>query len=188
MDRPITADSVTLRDAGLDDVDAVVALVESAYRGEPSRAGWTTEADLLAGRRTDAADVTRQLTAEGSLMLLAVSAQAGLVGCAHLTRRDPETAYFGMFAVRPVRQGGGIGGRLLAAAEERARTEWGSTQLFMTVIGQRGELVDWYRRRGYTPTGQTAPWPHDGTAFGVPRRGDIYFRTLAKSLDGAGSA
>src|SRR4051794_13241714 len=47
--------AVMFREAGPADLGAIVALVESAYRGESSRAGWTTEADLLDGQRTDRA-------------------------------------------------------------------------------------------------------------------------------------
>jgi GNAT superfamily N-acetyltransferase len=175
-----------LRDAGPADVEAVVALVESAYRGDASRAGWTTEADLLDGHRTDAADVTRLLEAPASFILLAIdpadAGPAGIVGCCHLTRRDVTTAYFGMFAVRPTRQGGGTGRRLLGAAEQRARSEWGSTRMELTVLGQREDLITWYLRRGYAPTGHTSPWPHSAKTFGRPRRDDLYFATLAKPL------
>ncbi|HET6795504.1 MAG TPA: hypothetical protein VFH45_13725, partial [Acidimicrobiales bacterium] len=65
------------------DVDAVVALVESAYRGEASRQGWTTEADLLAGRRTGADEVSVALGGPRSAMVLGFSG-ADLVCCCRL--------------------------------------------------------------------------------------------------------
>ncbi|MDQ3229301.1 MAG: GNAT family N-acetyltransferase, partial [Pseudomonadota bacterium] len=43
------------RDAGIGDIPALAALVTSAYRGDVSRQGWTTEADFLDGNRIDAA-------------------------------------------------------------------------------------------------------------------------------------
>lgn len=53
-DRAAAARRVTTRPARIADVPAIVAPVESGYRGESGRAGWTTEADLIDGRRTDA--------------------------------------------------------------------------------------------------------------------------------------
>jgi ribosomal protein S18 acetylase RimI-like enzyme len=175
---------IRVREARLDDVASIVALVESAYRGAPSRAGWTTEADLLDGRRTDEADVTANLTAADSLMLLAVdeAQEELLVGCCHLKRAAPETAYFGMFAVAPTRQAAGIGRLLLDAAEALAVSRWSATAMEMTVLGQRTDLIAWYQRRGYQPTGATTGWPHRSKTFGRPRRDDLYFATLSKPL------
>ena len=50
--------SFLTRAATEDDVPALVRLVNSAYRGDSSRAGWTTEADLLGGVRIDAERLT----------------------------------------------------------------------------------------------------------------------------------
>jgi GNAT superfamily N-acetyltransferase len=161
---------VRYRDATVEDVSAVVALVESAYRGESSRAGWTTEADLLDGQRTDAASVGRIISASTSRMLLAIE------------RREGGVCYFGMFAVSPLLQGGGIGRGLLAEAERIARDEWGGAAMEMTVITQRRDLIAWYERRGYTSTGESQPFPHGDARFGLPRRDDLSFDVLAKPL------
>jgi GNAT superfamily N-acetyltransferase len=179
---------ISLRTATVDDVPAVVSLVESAYRGDASRAGWTTEADLLVGRRTDPAEVLRLITTAGNVILVATSPDGGIVGCCHLQRRDEDTAYFGLFAVRPTAQAGGIGGWLLAAAEERARRDWGATTMEMTVLGQREDLIAWYRRKGYRPTGRTVPWPPSENVRSTPLRDDLYFATLAKPLELDGQA
>ena len=40
-----------MRVASAADAPALVDLINSAYRGESSKAGWTTEADLLGGQR-----------------------------------------------------------------------------------------------------------------------------------------
>src|SRR5438132_7492294 len=98
-----------LRPAHPDDVPALVELVECAYRGDASRGGWTTEADLLGGRRTGA-DEVEPLVPD---LLVAVDGEA-LVGCCALIA-NADHAYFGMFAVRPGLQGGGVGSLLLAA-------------------------------------------------------------------------
>jgi uncharacterized glyoxalase superfamily protein PhnB/GNAT superfamily N-acetyltransferase len=158
-------------------VPAVVALVQSAYRGEASRAGWTTEADLLDGQRTDSEEVGGLISKPGSEILLA-EAPGELVASCHLERRSAATAYFGMFAVRPGRQGGGIGRVVLHEAARLAAT-WGCTELRMTVIRQRTDLIAWYVRRGYRPTGETLPFPYGDERFGRPRRDDLEFAVLA---------
>ncbi len=171
---------LTHRTATPDDADAVVALVESAYRGESSRVGWTTEADLLQGQRTDRDEVLSILAAPGSVVLLAHHGTT-LVACCNLQRRGP-TAYFGMFAVTPTTQGGGIGKQVLARAEAFARDTWSSSHLEMTVIRQRTDLIAYYTRRGYTDTGQRSPFPYGDDRFGIPQRDDLEFTLLTKPL------
>jgi ribosomal protein S18 acetylase RimI-like enzyme len=177
--------SLHLRVAESGDVEAVVALVESAYRGEVSRAGWTTEADLLGGRRTDA-DAVADIIGGGSVLLLAEDADGALVGCCQLepvaNERGPDACYFGLFAVDPQRQGGGIGDQLLAWAEQTAQDRLGASVMEMTVIAQRDELIAWYERRGYAQTGETRPFHYGDERFGIPRRDDLYFVVLAKEL------
>lgn len=170
----------TFRAAGTADVDAIVALVESAYRGDSSRAGWTTEADLLAGQRTDPAGVLDSISAAGSVVVLAERDEA-LVACCHVQRRG-ERCYFGMFAVDPSRQGGGLGGQVMTYAEELARTRWGCTVMEMTVIRQRTDLIAFYERRGYTDTGRRSPFPYGDERFGLPLRDDLEFTLLEKVL------
>ena len=167
---------------GLDgEVDALVGLVESAYRGPVSRAGWTTEADLLDGQRTDAAAVRDIIASSTGGMLLAEEG-SHLTGCCQLERRGPNGAYFGMFSVRPPRQGHGVGRAIVHEAERVARDEWGATRMSMTVIRQRGALIAWYERLGYKLTGETQPFPYGDERFGIPTRPDLEFVILAKSL------
>jgi ribosomal protein S18 acetylase RimI-like enzyme len=177
-DRP----SVSFRDATVDDVEAVVALVESAYRGESSRAGWTTEADLLDGQRTDAEGVQAIITSAVSRLRLGVADDGQLLASFQLERRDGGVCYFGMFAVSPTRQGGGIGREALAEAERIASQEWAAHTMQMTVISQRRDLIAWYERRGYAATGEQQPFPHGNERFGLPRRDDLVFEVLTKSL------
>jgi ribosomal protein S18 acetylase RimI-like enzyme len=178
----VSAGASTYRDATSADVPAVVELIESAYRGDGSRAGWTTEADLLDGQRTDAAAVAEIVADAHSRLLLALDADGAIIGCCHLQRKDTATAYFGSFAVRPGLQGAGTGGALLREAERRAAAEWGTRALEMTVIGQRVELIAWYERRGYARTGETRPFPYGDERFGRPRRDDLVFVVLRKEL------
>lgn len=162
------------------DVARIVPLIESAYRGDSSRIGWTTEADLLDGRRTDDADVLAAITDEGSRMLLAEDGEELLACC---TVQDRGTyAYFGMFAVSPKAQGGGLGRQVLAVAEQVAREDLGLPAVQMTVIRQREDLIAWYVRRGYTQTGRMQPFPYGDLRFGKPRRDDLEFEVLVKDL------
>lgn len=164
------------------DVAAVVRLVESAYRGDASRVGWTTEADLLDGQRTDALSIAALVASPDDRLLLA-EREGALVASCHL-RREGDTAYFGMFAVDPALQARGVGRVVLAEAERRARAEFGAKEMRMTVIDCRDELIAWYERRGYARTGQHSPFPYGDARFGLPRRGDLRFETLRKRLDG----
>lgn len=171
---------VTFREGRPDDVEALTGLVDSAYRGESSRAGWTTEADLLGGQRTDAAGVRDVIEAPGSRMLVAES-EGRLVACCQLEHRGVY-AYFGMFAVDPTRQGSGLGTAVMEEAERIAAGEWGATELRMTVIVQREDLIAWYVRRGYRRTGRTEPFPYGDERFGLPKRDDLAFEVLVKKL------
>ncbi|GGT13183.1 N-acetyltransferase [Streptomyces daghestanicus] len=177
---PASTDLV-FRDATAADVDALVELVESAYRGDSSRAGWTTEADLLEGQRTDPEGVRAVIEAPGSRLLTA-ERDGRPVACCQLERRDGH-AYFGMFAVRPGLQGAGLGKAVIAEAERQARTVWGAREMHMTVITAREDLIAWYERRGYRRTGRTSPFPYGDERFGVPLRPDLAFELLVKELD-----
>jgi ribosomal protein S18 acetylase RimI-like enzyme len=180
------ADSLLFRNATAADVPAVVALVESAYRGESSRIGWTTEAHLLGGQRTDP-DAVLEIIGAPDSRLLTVHREGRLVACCQLARRA-DHAYFGMFAVRPDLQGAGLGRAILAEAERSAREEWGAPELRMTVIGAREDLIAWYERRGYLRTGRVLPFPHHDRRFGIPHRAGLDFAELAKTLTGQADA
>ncbi len=172
---------VAVRAAAPADADAVVSLVHAAYRGESSRTGWTTEADLLDGGRTDAAMVAEILADPGSVLLVADEpGTTHLLACCHLQRR-PDAAYLGMFAVRPERQGSGVGAAMMAAAEERARA-WGAGRMELTVLNHRPELQAWYERCGYALTGDLEPFPYGDERYGLPRRADLVLQQMAKTL------
>ena len=173
--------ALAFRFAHAGDVPAILALVESAYRGESSRAGWTTEADLLDGQRTDAEAISAVLTGQSSVMLLA-EASGQLVGSCQLEQRPQHEAYFGMFAVRPGSQGRGWGGQILTEAERLARNGWNATSMVMSVLAQRTDLIAWYERHGYRRTGETRPFPYGNERFGMPKRPDLNFVILAKPL------
>jgi ribosomal protein S18 acetylase RimI-like enzyme len=185
----------TFRRATLDDISDLHALVESAYRGEVSRAGWTTEADFLDGQRTDPDELSVLVRGPETRILLAheppadaraaspASSEGDLVGCV-LVRDEGATAYLGMLSVRPHLQSAGIGRALLDEAERVARTDLGKRTMRMRVISLRDSLLAWYERRGYVRTGQTEPFPYDEPRAGRPLRDDLIFVVLEKPLAG----
>ena len=159
-------------------IQALNRLVNSAYRGESSRRGWTTEADLLDGIRTDEAGLREMLTnADATILTYATENQ--LLGCVYVEKRA-NSLYLGMLTVAPEQQNEGIGRQLLAAAEAHGRST-GCQTIRMTVIPQRTELVAWYTRRGYVPTGETHPFPADNPRFGLPKE-PLSFIVLEKTL------
>lgn len=170
--------ALSFRVATTADTSAVVALIESAYRGEESLAGWTSEAGFIEGQRTNANEISSLIGRQDARFVLAFD-EGKLVGCA-LVKNDQGEGYFGMFSVRPARQGAGLGKLLLAEAERVARTLWGCSTMKMTVISIRDELIAFYERRGYRRSG-TEPFPFDKEP-GVRRR-DFHFVVLSKALD-----
>ncbi|MGA5896185.1 GNAT family N-acetyltransferase [Streptomyces venetus] len=176
-----TADTgLTFRDAADADVDELVVLIESAYRGDASRVGWTTEADILQGQRTDPEGVLAVIKSPES-RLVTVERDGRIVACCQLEHRG-DHAYFGMFAVSPLLQGAGLGKVILAEAERQARETWGVTEMHMTVISVRDDLIAWYERRGYRRTGRMTPFPYGDDRFGIPQRDDLRFELLVKEL------
>jgi ribosomal protein S18 acetylase RimI-like enzyme len=174
---------LTFRSATLHDVDAVVDLVQSAYRGPTSRRGWTTEADLLDGQRIDRGMLEDVLARPGTTVVVA-ERDGALVGCCELERPGSGgVAHLGMFAVDPDRQGGGVGAAVLEHAEGLAGQGWGATSIELSVIEQRSELIAWYERHGYRRTGRHEDFPYDDERFGRPIRDDLRFVVLAKPLE-----
>ena len=172
--------TLAFRTATEADIDAIVALVTSAYRGESSRAGWTTEADLLDGARIDPEVLRADIDRAGSRVVLA-ERDGALLACAHVAI-DGDAGYFGMFSVVPGLQGGGIGKQVLAECERIVRDDWRLPAMRMTVIDVRDELIAFYQRRGYRRTGITKPFPYGDARFGEPKRGDLRFEVLEKTL------
>ncbi len=176
-------DTLTFRSAVPADIPALVALVTSAYRGDVSKQGWTTEADMLDGQRIDPDVLARDIERDRSRILLA-ERDGMLLACAHVAE-DEGAGYFGMFSVRPDLQGGGVGKAMLAEAERVARDEWRLPAMRMTVIDIRHELIAFYERRGYVRTGIKKPFPYGDERYGIPKRDDLRFEILEKPLAGA---
>jgi len=172
--------TLRFRAATLADRDAIIALVTSAYRGDSSRMGWTTEADLLDGPRIAAEVLEHDLTRPRSIVLIA-ERDGAMLACAHVGDAGGAGS-FGMFAVDPMRQGGGIGDAVLRECERIACEEWRLPVMRMNVIDLREELLAWYQRRGYRRTGVKQPFPYGDARFGEPKREDLRFEVLEKVL------
>lgn len=173
---------ITIRDAVAADIPVLHPLIESAYRGEASRAGWTTEADLLDGQRTDPADLA-DILADPKQSLLTAWRGEDLVGCILIADRGEGTGYFGMLSVSPTLQGGGLGRRLVEAAHATLADRFGARRVRISVFPQRETLIGWYQRLGYGLTGDTLPFPYGNPRFGLPLRDDLYFLVMELALD-----
>ncbi len=146
--------------AAVADIAALKDLLNSAYRGEESRKGWTTEANLIAGdTRTDYSTIQKVMQQQGSVFVIYKNGQQKIIGCVNLQKHDAKI-YLGMFSVSPQLQGMGIGKQLLHAAEEYA-LHVNSNAIYMSVISVRTELIDWYKRHGYADTGERKPFTED---------------------------
>ncbi|GAB4032945.1 GNAT family N-acetyltransferase [Spirosoma gilvum] len=160
------------------DIPALDKLVNSAYRGESSKKGWTTEADLLGGIRTDEQGLKAMLQNPKATILTYLE-DGQLMGCVYLETKEDEL-YLGMLTVSPEAQANGIGRKLLEAAEQYARAQQ-CQAVTMTVITVRQELIAWYERRGYQSTGETKPFPND-PSFGLPKQ-PLEFMVMKKAMD-----
>lgn len=152
--------------ATLDDIPALADLINRAYRGEAAHAGWTTEGHLLDGPRASA-DLLREMVAVPHTQFLKKELDGALVGCVYLEPRG-NAVYLSLLAVDPARQSQGLGRELLLASEAFTQ-RLKRCQIKISVLAARSELVAWYERQGYRPTGQSEPFP-SGTRFGRPRQ------------------
>ncbi len=167
--------------AGIDDIAPLHTLIESAYRGDSAKRGWTHEADLLGGQRTDPESLAAIIADPDQAILLARS-EGKLQACVQLSRVDATTAYLGLLTVDPAIQAAGLGKQLLAHGEDFVRENWQSQVMEMTVIRQRTELIAYYERRGYVRTGQYRPFPHGDPRFGLPKSELLEFAVLRKKI------
>ena len=172
---------LTIRPATAADLDALHPLVERAYRGDSARRGWTHEADLLGGQRTDPTSLEGIIADPAQRILLAFD-EGALLGCVQISDKGQGLAYLGLLSVDPDLQASGLGKQLMAAAEAEAASVFRARRMEMTVIRQRAELIAYYERRGYALTGEERPFPMDDERFGLPQRRDLAFVVLAKDL------
>lgn len=160
------------------DITEICALVNSAYRGETSRKGWTTEADLLDGIRIGETTLFQYFKESDSTLLKCTDENKEIMGCVYL-KKESKHLYLGMLTVAPHLQSKGIGKMLLSASEEKAK-QMCCISIVMTVITGRHELIDWYKRHGYYETGVKQPFPND-EKFGKQKM-PLEFLIMQKNL------
>jgi ribosomal protein S18 acetylase RimI-like enzyme len=177
---PHTSPSLTAATAA--DVSAIATLMNLAFRGGGSDAGWTTETDHFEGDRTSEALLREDITSNtDGAMLVWRPAEGVLLGCVWLEPEADDTWYLGSLSIDPRQQNKGLGRNLLAAAEDWVR-ERGGGEIRMTVVNVRDTLIAWYVRCGYALTSETEPFPYGDNRFGIPKRDDMYFVVLRKRL------
>lgn len=171
---------IKFRKALIIDVPRIETLVNSAYRGEHAKKGWTTEADILDGQRTDQEKLQELISNPGSEIQLALDGETEeIIGCVHLSK-ETDALYFGMLTVEPTRQGMGIGKEMLVQIEKVAK-RLGLQHIRMTVIKGRDELVAYYERFGFKKTGNTEPFPDD-PRYGIPKIKNLIFEEFVKTV------
>jgi GNAT superfamily N-acetyltransferase len=175
--------ALTFSIAKPEQAEVITQFVNAAYRGDSSREGWTTEAELLDGQRTDPRMILDLLQKPDQVFLVAyeVEQEHRIVGCVHLEKGEGGTCYLGMLAVKPTLQNQGIGAQLLAETESWARS-WNCTSVTLGVLAPRRELIDWYTRHQYRVTGEKKDFPYGDLRFGSPIRKDLHFLVMKKEL------
>ncbi|MFH6957720.1 GNAT family N-acetyltransferase [Flavobacterium aquidurense] len=141
--------------ATLQDIPSLNLLINSAYRGETSKKGWTTEAHLLEGKRTTEEELTA-IILDSKNTFLKFTENDQIIGSVLLVEKEHQL-YVGMLTVSPELQNSGIGKQLLAEAENHGKS-LGLSTLSMTVVSVRAELIAWYKRHGYEDTGEREPF------------------------------
>ena len=172
-----------LHPARPEDLPAIARLVNAAYRGGKAGQGGTHEAAYIEGDRTTAETLAQDLadSPDAVLLTLREAPDGPLQGCVWLEPEAGGSWYLGLLSIHPSLQDRRLGRGLLAAAEAYA-AEHGAGRVRMTVVNVRDELIAWYRRQGYAPTGETQPFPYGDQKFGQPRREDLAFVVLEKPL------
>ena len=196
----INKDSVFLRQAKIEDIDALEQLLNRCYR---QTEGWTNEADLVGGIRITKDELARTIANPTHYLFVYPKTSTGerdgeetgeLLGCIGVDMQvnaAAKKAYIGMFAVHPELQGRGVGHQILQAAETFAQrhlqsdgqaTDKNPARLTMSILSHRPELLSYYQRRGYQLNGNKMPFPNDGNN-GEPKRQDLELLELEKTVN-----
>jgi ribosomal protein S18 acetylase RimI-like enzyme len=155
--------TIQFRRANPNDAAAMTELINSVYRGEESKAQWTTEAHLLEGTRITEEELLH-LIKNPEVHFLLMEQNGELIGSVELMQKIQNKIYLGMLSIRSKLQAQGLGRKLVMAAENYAKTELKGTTMTMYVIESRHELINWYVRQGYVDTGERVPFPREERA------------------------
>ncbi|MES2502261.1 MAG: GNAT family N-acetyltransferase [Pseudomonadota bacterium] len=169
--------------AELVDAQDIAALINSAYRGESSRAGWTTEADILDGLRTTTQEVASIIKREDAFVLVGVLRDqiVATICCEKQDAYGRNIAHLGMIAVKPTLQNKGHGATMIQAAEAMTAREWRVVGFHMAVITLREELIAFYERLGYVRSGEFKNFP-ENSALWQPKVAGLTLEYLVKII------
>lgn len=158
----------------------ITSLVNSVYRGDNAKKGWTTEAEILGGIRITEEKVTEYINTKDNVIMLAVNDKK-IIGCVHL-EKEGNSCWLGMLSVDVNYQTYGLGKMLIEKSESFVKEKFGCGEMKMKVIGVRKELLEYYFRRGYRLTGEREDFIVDEDTFGKPFVQGLYFEILSKKL------
>ena len=169
--------------AELSDAQAIAALINSAYRGETSRAGWTTEADILDGVRTTTQEIASLIKREDAFILVGVLRDqiVATICCERQDAYGRNIAHLGMIAVKPTLQNKGYGTTMIQAAEAMTAREWRVVGFHMAVITLREELIAFYERLGFARSGEFKNFP-ENSALWQPKVAGLTLEYLVKII------
>ena len=170
----------TFRTATTSDAEAIVQLVNRAYRPQQDAAGWTHESDLVSGDRTNPGQVVEAISKNDSVVVLGLKNHK-IIACVHI-EKNGSNSHIGMLAVHPILQGAGTGKQMLAQAESYASTNFGSTKFIMVVLSSRTELIAFYLRLGYRKTGSIMDYPLSA-GVGTPKQAGLKIEVVEKQLN-----
>ena len=152
----------------------LATLEDAADLARVINAAFIVEAFFKIGDRTSPTEIASLMNSGGEFLVLDEVDARTPVACVYLECRGPR-AYFGMLSINPARQRQGLGRRLIAAAEARAR-ERGCRHMDIHIVNLREDLPDYYRHLGYMESG-TLP-------FSEPNRASLpcFFIVMTKPL------
>jgi ribosomal protein S18 acetylase RimI-like enzyme len=172
---------ISLQLPGETDLQAIVTMMNAAFRGTSAEQSWSVETGFITGNRTDELLLREEIAGGAEFLLAREYGSSALQGCVSLQALSPDRWYLGSFTVNPASQNTGFGRKLLHSAEEYAVAH-GARMMEITVVNVRDALISWYERRGYLRTGEIRPFPYGDNRFGIPTRSDLEFVVLEKCL------
>jgi predicted N-acetyltransferase YhbS len=128
-----------IRPAAKGDIGRLTAVVNAAFAIET----------FLEGPRADEARMAAAM--QTGEFLVAEDDEGMITACVRIEQHGGRGG-FGMLAVDPDRQGNGLGPAMVRAAEARCRA-LGCTDMDITVLSLRAELLPFYRALGYEQAG-----------------------------------
>lgn len=159
------------------DAAEIAALVNRAYRPAAGKGGWTHETHLVSGPRTTTAQITSLLRTQPTILLLCTASR--IAACVHVQHGEHACADIGMLATDPESQGKGLGSDMLRQAEAYAIHHLMATNLRLSVLSSRSELLTFYERRGYVLAGKTSEYP-TSAGIGTPIAEGLQVLSLMK--------